>query len=125
MRDPPVGRSQSSCALAGVIERYGGMDNAIYSPESSRFYLEDPDLLRLALGALNVYAAQQFAGRHGLPLDEVPAGDAHAREFALLAPARRLEEVLLGLRQDRVVFGPVDCPDREALEVCEALGVPA
>src|SRR3954453_23208122 len=35
MRDPPVGRSQSSCAIAGVIERYGGMDNTIYSPESS------------------------------------------------------------------------------------------
>src|SRR4051794_13711314 len=80
MRDPPVGRSQSSCALAGVIERYGGMDNAIYSPESRKIkeailhpdpeirdrvtsyfaksYSPDPSLMPLVIKAVETH------GRH-------------------------------------------------------------
>jgi hypothetical protein len=86
-----------------------------------RFVPDDADLLRLALGVLNAYAAQQFAGRHGLPLDECPA--APVREFVLSVPARRLEEVLLGLRNDHIVVSAVDCPDPAALDICQALGV--
>jgi hypothetical protein len=100
------------------------MTNQLSPPSQIRFrfFADETDLLRLALGVLNVYAAQQFAGRHGLPLDEAPA--APAREFILLVPARRLEEILLGLQNDHIVFSAVDCPDQAALDLCQALGVP-
>src|SRR4051794_35832237 len=39
MRDPPVGRSHPSCALAGVIGRYRDIDNDTSSPVSRRYFL--------------------------------------------------------------------------------------
>jgi hypothetical protein len=86
------------------------------------FSCQDPELTRLALDALNVYRVQQFALRRGLPFDEVlTRGD--VRAFALLVDTGRLEETLLGLRVEGVSFGPVECGDRAALEICRELGV--
>jgi hypothetical protein len=87
-----------------------------------RFNCQDADLLRLAICALQVYNAQVFAGRHRLPLDEGPtAGD--VREFTLLVDTRRLEAALLGLRCEGLLFGPIECADQGALEICQELGV--
>jgi hypothetical protein len=94
-------------------------------PSKIRFQLscQEADLSRLALAALSVYQAQRFALRHGLALDEVrPQGD--VREFALLVNARQLEEVLLGLRLEGVLFGLVECGDPAALAICQELGLP-
>jgi hypothetical protein len=87
-----------------------------------RFPCQDVDLPRLALGVLNAYQAQRFAARHALALDEVPA-EGDLRAFALLVGASRLEEVLLGLRSEGILFGPVECGDEAALKTCQELGV--